>query len=1828
MKVGLLLLGSLALVSLQAGAVEPYQEYNKRIESAQNITALNDQLMGDSVSLYNGATEFSATDIDLPGNDSLPVRLGRRLSIELNPAGNGGGFDSSLGGAGNWDVEVPSISSTYAGSSDWAPDRCSVGGAPSMGGFEPTDFWRGNSIHIPGGGDRTMLLMAAGVPQPSDGVPRKWTTRERDMFTCIPMQSGLAGEGFLMQTTSGVRYYFDIAVSRSLGYMTRNVEGFPNPFTVSRVKYYLLASKIQDRFGNTVTFQYDANGHPTSITGSDGRLITLAYSGALLTSASANGRTWQYQYGAGVDAGKLTAVVQPDSSKWQFAYIGTLKPDYEPWDGGSNASCSLKPPAIAASFGLNITHPSGAVGDFQFANKRHYRAGLHASECLPRVNAGTTYYILHTPNYFDVMSLQSKSISGPGLAQPMVWTYDYGISNQALWGSAGTAAPYPCTTCATEKLVTVTNPDATRREYRYGFLYALNEGRLLGSSVLDAGGMVRRTESTAYISEAQVAAQNFFTLYGYIINGDDPSTAAVRPVISQTIQQDGVTFSMQVNTACTGGSTVYCFDIYGNTTSVTKSSSLGFTRSETTVYAHDPVKWLLGQVAQTAIDGIIASETTYDSAYALPLQTKSFGKVKQVLTYNLTAGSDQLGTVATVKDGNNNTTTLSNWKRGTPQLIQHPATPDQPGGTSLSAVVDANGWIGSVTNEAASKTCYTYDTMGRVASVTYPSETAANTCDSSAWEITTQSFQQIASSEYGIPANHWKQTISTGNGRKVVYFDAFWRPLVEEAYDIADAANTRSLVVKRYDTSGQLAFQGYPLRTLSDYASSSLVGATTIYDALGRATSFTQASEIGPLTTTTLYDSGFKTVVTDPRNFQTTTEFQVFDQPTTDAPTKIVSPEDTITEIGRDVFGKPTYLRRRNTANTISSTRRYVYNGNQELCKTIEPETASTVMHYDLGGNLDWSASGQDLPSTTECNTDVVPVAQIVTRSYDARNRVKTLVFPDNLGNTATSYTPEGQVASVLVNNGGSDLVTSDYVYKRRGSLASERLRLGTNDWSLGYAYNRNGHLATLTYPDSLSVGFAPNALGQPKQAGGYALGVNYHPNGGMSGFTYGNGIVHTMTQNTRQLPERSLDSGDVLDDSYDYDQVGNVAAISDGLPGNRGNRDMTYDGLNRLLTTVSPMFVGGTLYTYDALDNLTRVKAPGRDHIYNYDNKWRLQAVTVGAATVIALDYDTHGNLNNKNGQLFVFDTGNRLRQATGQETYQYDGAGRRVKATNASQASIYSFYGQDGALRFQRDERQGKTTDYIMLNGSLVARVSNVVSPAVPTVSAPGFVSTGSYTVSWTAVAGASRYELQERVNSGSWSQVYSGTALSQAFTGKVSGVYGYQARACNPSACGAWSAEASVSVTLPPSSVPTISVPATAPGGDYTVSWTASTGATSYTLDQSTNGGSTWATAYTGAAQSVPYVDKPAGNYTYRVKGCNSAGCSAYSANATVQSIQPPSGTSTVTAPASNSTGSYTVSWTAVATATTYTLEEQVNGGGWTAFGANAGTSTAISGRANGTYGYRVKGCNSAGCGPVSAVVSVVVLYPPTTPALSVPSSSNTGNYTVSWTAPGTTTSYQIEQSANGGAWAAFYTGAATSAAATGRATGSYAYRGRACNASGCSGNSATVTIAVALAPAAAPTLTAPASTTTGSFTVSWTTVTDAATYSLEERLNGGSWSVIYSNTGTSSALTNRTPGTWDYRVKGCNSVGCGPTSAVSTVTSSAPPAPAAPTGLQAVPNGVGCNISWNASAGATYYELKKTFTLYSGPATSYSYDAACPTGLKVRACNASTCSVWVP
>jgi predicted phage tail protein len=460
----------------------------------------------------------------------------------------------------------------------------------------------------------------------------------------------------------------------------------------------------------------------------------------------------------------------------------------------------------------------------------------------------------------------------------------------------------------------------------------------------------------------------------------------------------------------------------------------------------------------------------------------------------------------------------------------------------------------------------------------------------------------------------------------------------------------------------------------------------------------------------------------------------------------------------------------------------------------------------------------------------------------------------------------------------------------------------------------------------------------------------------------------------------------------------------------------------------------------------------------------------------------------------------------------------------------------------------------------------------------------------------------------------------------------------RACHPALCGNWSAEATVVVELPPASPPSLTVPAQGLNGSYTVNWGTVAGATSFTLEESFNSGA-WSTAYTGSAQSKAFTSKAAGSYRYRIQACNGAGCSAVSAaSSTVQVIYPPSTAPTVSVPATSPTGGYTVSWNTPIGANRYQLDEQVNGGAWSQIQDSSATTRPISGKGNGSYGYRARACNDAGCSSPSTTQTVVVTLPPTSaPTLTVPSSSPNGIYTVNWSSDGSATSYELQERTNGGSWGTIQNTGSTTRGISGKGNGSYDYQVRACNVGGCGTYSTIHGVTVLLPPSSAPTLTAPSSTNVDNYTVSWTSVATAMSYELQERFNSGSWSTIQNTSSTSSGLSGKPNGAYDYQVRACNTSGCGSYSVIAKVNVSVLQPPASTPSLVApglLSEGETYVVSWSTVIGATTYRLEERFNtgswleVHNAAGTTKSFPGR-GQGLyhyRVRACNGAGCGSY--
>jgi hypothetical protein len=188
------------------------------------------------------------------------------------------------------------------------------------------------------------------------------------------------------------------------------------------------------------------------------------------------------------------------------------------------------------------------------------------------------------------------------------------------------------------------------------------------------------------------------------------------------------------------------------------------------------------------------------------------------------------------------------------------------------------------------------------------------------------------------------------------------------------------------------------------------------------------------------------------------------------------------------------------------------------------------------------------------------------------------------------------------------------------------------------------------------------------------------------------------------------------------------------------------------------------------------------------------------------------------------------------------------------------------------------------------------------------------------------------------------------------------------------------------LPPGTPSSISVPASSTTVTNTISWGAAIGTvTKYELQQDTSSGfSAPAIAYSGTALSSSVSVIQNGTYYYRVRACNSTGCSNFRTGAnSVVVAAPPGVPGSIAVPlTSSSLGQYTISWgpaSGTVTATRYELYEAKGGisksgplppNFSTAVLRYSGTSLTVNlGIRSSTYGglyyYRVRACNNVGC-----------------------------------------------------------------------------------------------------------------------------------------------------------------------------------------------------------------------------------------------------------------------
>jgi fibronectin type 3 domain-containing protein len=306
-----------------------------------------------------------------------------------------------------------------------------------------------------------------------------------------------------------------------------------------------------------------------------------------------------------------------------------------------------------------------------------------------------------------------------------------------------------------------------------------------------------------------------------------------------------------------------------------------------------------------------------------------------------------------------------------------------------------------------------------------------------------------------------------------------------------------------------------------------------------------------------------------------------------------------------------------------------------------------------------------------------------------------------------------------------------------------------------------------------------------------------------------------------------------------------------------------------------------------------------------------------------------------------------------------------------------------------------------------------------------------------------------------------------------------------------------------------------------------------------------------------------------------------------------------------------------------ATSYNVKRSTTTGGpYTQISSQSASSFVDTGVINGTkYFYVVSASNSAG----ESANSVEVSATPNSAAPATPTglAATAGNaqVTLTWNVSSGATSYHIKRSTTSGAETQVSAPASNSFTDTGLTNGTkYFYVVSAVNAATESANSAEVS-ATPVLPAPAIPMGLAAIAGNAQVSLSWTASAGATSYHVKRSTTSGAETQISaptSNSFTDTTVTNATK--YFYVVSAVNSTAESANSNEASATPTAPArSPATPSGLAAIGGNAQVSLTWNASAGATSYHVKRsttsgTETQISAPASNSFTDTGVTNGTK--------------
>jgi len=337
----------------------------------------------------------------------------------------------------------------------------------------------------------------------------------------------------------------------------------------------------------------------------------------------------------------------------------------------------------------------------------------------------------------------------------------------------------------------------------------------------------------------------------------------------------------------------------------------------------------------------------------------------------------------------------------------------------------------------------------------------------------------------------------------------------------------------------------------------------------------------------------------------------------------------------------------------LGNTTRYEYDADLNISKVIDPRGNVTRMFYDSKGNMIRRVAPNGLWYEEKFTYNVNNDLETYT---DDRNNTTRYEY-DVAGNLWKEIRP-GNLVTTYTRDPATDLITS---------VTDPRLKV----WNYGYDPQGNrtsiatpqGQTTTMTYDSSgrMESRVDPRGNAPGRTPADYKTTFTYDEANNMTAVV---NPLHTQTATT-------------------YDPAGHVLTQTDG---NGHTTVYTYDNMNRLETVKAPGVQTPTAYTYDPNGNLkTRTDPKGRVTSYSYDAANRLDTLTTPEGKVWDYDYDAANNLKSVTAPsgkktTYGYDELNRLKSisysdGTPSVAFTYDGNDNRMSMTDGSGTETYTY-------------------------------------------------------------------------------------------------------------------------------------------------------------------------------------------------------------------------------------------------------------------------------------------------------------------------------------------------------------------------------------------------------------------------------------------------------------------------------------------------------------------------------------------------------------------------